>query len=620
MTPEVITTFLSGYLHSLREETREEKSGIKHGFDHIILKLAEADDLVPLRLAFHRGGRTATNKPKKEHEFGEDLKVISRDGMRLTIFVLKDEPLTYKNWTAEKFEKDMALAVAQDLSPPELRRVKEVRVVLAYNKDDEARGVEAFERFAKSRPPKVGRTAKLVIERWNLTELTERVREKLAASPAILPERFFRSFSYICWQAEDFAHGSEQWREVLIPDWLEFLNSILHKKAGEREVRMVTMSLIVLHSHGKADPSWETGWIELIEWAMLALWRVAAKSKDKKTAKAVWMAWISLYLSQLEAYFDKNGPLLTTEDSLACGHHAEFTEAVACHHAYWHMGRLGVLGTALIQHVSVANSANARETLSAACQKIVKVVIGMVNANPACFRPMLDIHHIELFLVWLLLKACGLGHEALAIFTQIHERLVLRRRGNGGVRLIDQNNSWALLLEHIATGEPLSESFGKTSYLLQMIIEICVCHHGVPGEKLGWDFFQHLILGQTDDGHSMNFPEAVELQSWVPPAGWRQAVLEKPLGHEGTCITIRYGGIRPVTREEFGVEVRNFVSKTRKAHARKELQSVPFGASVLGCIMHRSPVPPELWRDAFEKPDASASKRRKATNGKKKLP
>lgn len=618
MTPEIITTFLSGYLHSLREETREEKTGIKHGFDHIILKLAEADDLVSLRLAFHRGGRTATNKPKKEHEFGEDLKVISRDGRQLTIFVLKDEPLTYKNWTAEGFEKDMTLAVAQDLSPSELRRVREVRVVLVYNKDDESRGVEAFEKFAKSRPPKVGKTAKLVIDRWNLTALTERVRDKLVSSPAILPERFFRSFSYLCWQAEDFAHGSEQWREVLIPDWLEFLNNVLHKKAGEREVRIVTMSLIVLHSHGKPDPSWETGWIELIEWAMLGLWRVAARSKDKKTVHAVWLTWLSLYLTQLEAYFEKNGELLMTEDSFACGHHSEFTEAIACHHAYWHMGRLGVLGTALLQHLAAADSETAKETLRAAFQKIVGVVIGMINANPACFRPMLDIHHIELFLVWLLLTAGGLGHEALAFFSNIHERLVLRRRGSGGVRLIDQNNSWALLLEHIATREPLSDNFGKASYLLQMIIELCVCHHGSQGEELGWAFFQHLILGQDDDGNSMGFPESVELQSWMPPVGWRKAVLEKPLGHEGTCITIRYGDLKSVTKENFGADVRNFVSKTKSAPAQKEKQPVPFGASVLACIMHKSPLPPEVWRSALEKPAEPASKKRSPAGRKKK--
>ena len=66
---------------------------------------------------------------------------------------------------------------------------------------------------------------------------------------------------------------------------------------------------------------------------------------------------------------------------------------------YWHMGRLGILGTAVLQLADVADSDNSKKSLMIACQKVVNTVIGMVNANPACLRPMLDIHHIELFLV-----------------------------------------------------------------------------------------------------------------------------------------------------------------------------------------------------------------------------
>ena len=611
MTPEIITTFLSGYLHSLREETRDEQTGAKFGFDHVVLKLAEADNLLPLRLAFHRGGRVSAPKPKKEHEFGEDLKVISRDGTQLSVFVLKDEPLTYKNWTAQGFEKDLTHAVAQDLTPPELRRVKEVRVVLIYNKDDEARGVEAFDKFVKSRPPKVGKSAKLLIERWNLTDFTERVRVNLAASPAVLPERFFRAFSYICWQVQDFSHGSEQWLEVLIPDWREFLTSVLPENAGEREVRMVTMALIVLYGHGKADPSWETGWIELMELAMLALWQIAAQSKDKKVKEAVWTAWVSLYLAQLEAYYEKNANLLMTEDSLACGHHGKFSEAVASHHAFWHMGRLGILGTALLQIAADVKSERSKKALMTACQKVTNTLVGMINANPACFRPMLDIQHIELFLVWILLAAVGRKNEVLAIFSQIHERLILRRCGNAGIRLIDQSNSWPLLFEHIATGEPSSESFGKSSYLLQMLIELCVCKLGPQGEELAWAFYQHLVLGLGDDGKSLEFKENVELQSWVPPAGWEEIVLTKSVAHDGICVTIRYGGIREVKRDQFGDEVRGFVEKTRAARNLTQPHILPFGVLILGCLTHRSPLPPEMWRAAFE--PVTAAKKSKRT-------
>lgn len=84
-----------------------------------------------------------------------------------------------------------------------------------------------------------------------------------------------------------------------------------------------------------------------------------------------------------------------------------------------------------------------------------------------------------------------------------------------------------------------------------------------------------------------------------------------------TCITIRYGTVNPVTREQFSAEVRNFVSKTSEAHAMNEPQLVPFGASVLGCIMHKSPIPPEMWREAFRESGKTANTN-KAKRGKKR--
>lgn len=199
----------------------------------------------------------------------------------------------------------------------------------------------------------------------------------------------------------------------------------------------------------------------------------------------------------------------------------------------------------------------------------------------------------------------------LAIFSQIHERLILRRCGNAGVRLIDQNNSWPLLFEHIATGEPPSESFGKSSYLLQMLIELCVCKLGPQGEELAWTFYQHLVLGQDDDGESLGFKEHVELQSWAPPVGWQESVLTKSVAHDGVCVTIRYGDIREVKRDQFSQEVRGFVEKTRATHNPTEPHILPFGVLILGCLMHRSPLPPEMWRAAFG--PVTATKKRKRT-------
>ena len=116
MGPETISTFLTDYLHSLKEESRDDKNGRRYGFDHIIQKWAESQSLVSLRLPSYFEGAGAAPKPKKEAEFGEDFKFISSDGKTLFVFVLKDEKLTYAGFTTDNFDKDISLACNQDLS------------------------------------------------------------------------------------------------------------------------------------------------------------------------------------------------------------------------------------------------------------------------------------------------------------------------------------------------------------------------------------------------------------------------------------------------------------------------------------------------------------------------
>ena len=207
MNPETITDFLTGYIHSLSEETRKEKRGPRHGFDHIIYEIALAENEVPTRLSFFREASGELSKPKKEPEHGIDLAFLSPDRTRLTIFILKAEPLTYRNWTEKKFDYDMRRARDQNLTKPEFNAVTEVRLVLAYNKDDAAQGVAAFENFVGSSGFKTGDNVALTFERWNLTTLTEKVRGKPAVSLAC--SRIFLPAVYL--------HLLASWR---FPAWI----------------------------------------------------------------------------------------------------------------------------------------------------------------------------------------------------------------------------------------------------------------------------------------------------------------------------------------------------------------------------------------------------------------
>ena len=287
MSSDIQTSFLTYYVQSLGERTRDEKKGTKFGFDWIIYNLSLANDWVPYRLPFLRTGANETSKTKTEAEFGIDMAFVSKDGRTLRIFALKDEVLNNKNWGNHKFDVDLRAAVAPDLSGEGLEAVEVVEVILAYNKDEDANGVTLFDRLVTSVGTKVGDNVKLNVTRWNLTRIVDEVKTSLL-TPSLLPQKFFSHFSYICSQFGEFHHGSDAWEQQLVPNWKRFLEELFSENADERCVRLLPVALLLLLEHGKENPTKETGWIDLMEWGMLRAWNVLQNSaKKKKLARSV---------------------------------------------------------------------------------------------------------------------------------------------------------------------------------------------------------------------------------------------------------------------------------------------------------------------------------------------
>jgi hypothetical protein len=596
MTPETITDFLTGYIRSLSEETRSEVKGPRHGFDHIIYEIALAQELVPLRLSFLRQGEGELSKPKKEPEHGVDAAFITRDGKTFTVFVLKDEVLNNRNWTKENFDYDLRRARDQDLTVPELRSVAEVCVVLAYNKDETEEGVESFDKFVRASGTKVGDHASLRFERWNLTAITEKIREKLL-TPSLLPESFFRRFTYLCWQVGDFTHGSPQWQEVLLPDWREFLAAVLAAPINERSVRLVSVALIILRSHGKQkatgepDPSFETGWIDLLEWAVLALWDAARQTEDADVRNAVFEVWLKFYLVELERYYSTHIELLATEHSIEVGG-GMLQEGASSYIAYWHMGRLGILAMAAGEFAQGVDAETAEKTGQIA-HRTADWIVRLLNANPSCTRPLLDIHHIEIFLVWRALVQCGRWNDVLNWFHILFERLLYRRLGKAGCRVIDYGNSWETLFEFLATDEEPHAGFGKSSYLLLMLMELCLGAPDKEGDGLADVIHRQLIHAENGDGGKLPFKEQVHLMGWIPPADWREHILTARVD-DGVSLPAYFS----LTAEEtpFPSALRRFVENTRKESPIVLLPATPPSALVLACQKHVSALPSEFWR------------------------
>lgn len=340
MSADLKTSFVKYYIRSLAERTRVEKTGTKFGFDWIIYNLALADELVPVRLPFFRSGPAEISKTKTEVEFGVDLAFLSQNRASLTVFVLKDEELTNANWKAHDFDPDIRAATTVDLSASELKDVRDVRIILAYNKDEDHAGVELYERLTNS----LSRgDVRLSFERWNLTKLTEEVKGKLL-TPSLLPQRFFSLFSYICAQFGDFHYGSDEWTKQLIPNWRRFLEDTLKDNTDERTVRLIPVALLILRELGGTNPTAEIGWIDLVEWAVLAAWQVHQTTTKKDVKDAVYQMWINFYLVELERFYAAHSSELAREHSLEIIRTGGYLDAVAAAaSAFWHVGRLGIL-------------------------------------------------------------------------------------------------------------------------------------------------------------------------------------------------------------------------------------------------------------------------------------
>lgn len=336
---------------------------------------------------------------KSEAEFGIDLAFLSDDNRELTIFVLKDEPLTNGTWTRNDFDRDLRMAIAPDLRAQELSSVESVAIVLAYNKDDQQNGVELFERFVAAAPTKIADHVRLSLTRWNLSDLVELTIQHVL-SPSLLPERFFGQLSYASAQAADFRHGSEAWQTQLIPNWRRLVEDVLAESAGSRGPALIPVALIIVRQHAASGPSSATGWIELLEWSAVALWRLCIKSSEETVAVAVRRFWSDFYLVELEHFYRTHIGDLATEHSIDTLPLGSFVGTVASAYvAHWHIARLGLLSIDLENGRNVSPPGSDERTEK--FREVANWMAVLVNANVSVFRPLLDVQHIE----WLLLAS-----------------------------------------------------------------------------------------------------------------------------------------------------------------------------------------------------------------------
>ena len=343
--------------------------------------------------------------------------------------------------------------------------------------------------------------------------------------------------------------------------------------------------MVNVEEDGEVHPSFETGWIDLMEWAVLALWAAAVRAKSNPITNAVFEIWLRNYLVELEHYYTRHAELLSAEHSLEYPA-GMLQEGASGYVAYWHLGRLGILSMAAseLRPGAEAKEEEAAAQVQSILAKVSNWIVILLNKNPACSRPLLDIHHIEIFLVWRALAVCGRWSDVTNWFYSLFQRLLYRRLGLAGCRLISGDNSWESLFEFLGSGDVPHRGFGRSSYLLLMIIEICL---GAPrsegshsGEELATVIHSQLILEDdgTGTGGKFAFKEHVELMGWIPPDDWEERVWWEPLP-TGVSVPGHFTG----GEDEAALPkaLKRFVENTRRPLKLDKVPRVPPSVLVL---------------------------------------
>jgi len=589
--------FLTEYIVSLKERTRDEKNkkkGIlrKVGIDWVIYQLGISEGWVPKRLPFYRlpDEEDKKLKSKTEAEFGVDISFL-KGKKNLIIFVLKDEPLKNKTWVKNGFVDDLQKAVYTDLSDPELSGIEKIDVILAYNKGEDNTGEKLFNNFVQGQPSKIGdKGISLNITRWNLTRIVEETQKNLL-SPDLLPRNIAGQFNYICSQFKDFDFNSKEWETLLIPNWKNFLKNIIQESYEPHAINLIPVLMIILDKYKKDSPSAIAGWIDMLEWAMLVIFAFCIRHENRiNKTNEMAQIWYLLYISSLDLYLKENEKAFTTPHGFSVNKFSGQFGLTATHESYavyWQIARLGICSLAFLELDFGEKPENYDETKKF-IQKNASIIASCINNNPAIFRPLIDLNHIELFLIWFILYQAGKRKEIYQWLDFQEKNLLMRRLKNHAFPFIESRNRIDLVAKYAAIGNRPIEYSDSTSYLILMLLEFCCCLPDKQKKELLRRYCKRIVEGKEMDGLQLA-EKPLDLMAWTPPDDWNKRVLTESVT-DGIGITIG-------TSDESYDNIENYLQTIRTKYPQNFEDLVPVAVYVLACIKNKSPLPAKYWRE-----------------------
>lgn len=578
-------TFITNYLLSLSERSyRTNKGDYQIGFDWIIYQYGLSQSWQPIRYPFHIENKGQMITHKTEAEFGIDFSFYDKQSKSVIVFLLKAEKLTYNNWIKKDFDSDLRRAINPDLTNIEidLSEIEKYKIITVYNKNDDKKGVDCYENFIKTAPKKISETIDLEFERWNIDRLTQEVTENLLTAD-ILPNNLSGLLSYLSSQVADFEFGTKEWENQLIPNWKNFLEQVFATGIDERKLNLIPFSLIILKNEMKKTPLTIIGWYDLTEYAILKLWDLFP-NLNEKLRLIVISIWREFYINELIAYFENYYKILTTPYGI--NNKTRFMSLnVVCssYTAYWHIARLGIL---YMNMLYIPDEEHKNKILNYYSNYIEK----FIENNPPCFYPLLDINHIELYLIFVSYFLNGKIEKLHDFFLELGNFLCVRLTNRTRIPFIEARNRLDLVAEYVATGKQPVEWNSRSSYLLTMLLEMFTIFDEGKADKMIEYYFDEIIASDNKESKD------IDLVSWYPDNDWQDNIFKKQVV-SGTGVTTNnfhdFDNPNNTNRQQI---IKSFIKEMRPKDINIQDLTRPTAAYILACIKYHSPLPPEFWR------------------------
>lgn len=576
-------SFITKYILSLSERSARTNNGdFKIGFDWIIYQYGFFKQWQPIRQPFLIENKDIPISHKTEREFGIDLSFYDKNNKEFIVFVLKAEKLTYPNWISKNFDSDMRMAIAPnlELTGIEIKEIKKYKIILVYNKPDDKGGIEQFNNTINSFPKQIyDNKIEVSFDRWNIDKLVLEITNNILI-PDVLPNNLSGLLSYVTYLFNNVDYGTTAWDKQLLPNFKNFLDITFEKGVDERKVYLIPFALIVIKGD-KSTPNSKVAWIELIEWALLKLWDITLNVKDKNIKDIVNDIWYNFYIEELKSYFEINKDVLCSKNGILVNSSCmDLIFINTVNSTYWHIGRLSLLALSLVKifddNENILNDYN-------------NYLISVINNNHSVFYPLIDLHHIQLFMIFYMLYLGNKFDVYYNFMIDLLNYLIPRRLTNFNIPFIDSSNDLSIVALHITKQIKTKSSLNESSYLITMLLELCLIFEKEKAIDIIDKFFKNLI----DENQNFNI-ERINLVSWLPNKDWEESIFKKQVNTGIGLDTGNFSGFNE--KKSKYDDIKTFIELSNKKDIDVSKLKCPITAYLLSCIKNNSPIPPAFWR------------------------